>query len=56
MNHLTDYTDYELCERAIAALSEIETRWRKTQPALRLPIIKAVLEFSKTVGESEPRK
>ena len=50
-----EFTDRELVEQAIAALAAIETRWRKTQRGLRLPVIEQVLEFARTIPEDVER-
>lgn len=54
MGQFDYYTDQQLIDRAVTALVEIENRWRKTQPHLRLPIIRQVLNFAKTIPE-DPR-
>ena len=43
----SELTERQLVDRAIAALTEIENRMRKSQPGLRLEIIDLVLQFAR---------
>ena len=56
MSHYADYSDQDLVSVAVSALVEIENRWRKTQPGLRLPIIGQVIDFGKTFPDDERKE
>lgn len=49
MDVLKQLTDLQLVDRAIAALTEIESRRRGAQPGLRLPVIERAVEFRRVV-------
>jgi len=49
MGDLKQLTELELVDRALAALNEIQKRWREVQPSLRLPVIDRVLELRREI-------
>lgn len=49
-------TERQLCDRAIAALTEIENRMRKKQPALRLEVIEHVMAFARQFSDEPEAK